>query len=271
MNLTQAMSLADSFSPTAPTICDRCDRPTTIAFNWHMVETLCASCFVEVLYEHNDTFPRYLKHVTNREELLSLCQAYQLQRLYFPDGPADEPSLFFGIETSTQPTYQSKGGNPMHATQQTFLTVESQAPRPVTIRELPPKERPVGRLHFYGAGSLSNAELIAAIIQTPLALHTASQLLARHDGLLGLARSSTHELMEIQGLGPAKVAQIKAAFELGRRLLISSPQDRPQVKSPADAANLMMMEMMGLEQEHMRLILLNSKNYVIDVVTMYTR
>ena len=160
----------------------------------------------------------------------------------------------------------------MSTTQQSFIRIEApERPdqKPVMIRELPESERPVNRLHRYGAGSLANVELIAAVIQTPLALHTASYLLAKHKGLLGLARASTHELMETQGLGAAKVAQIKAAMELGRRVLIASPEDRVQVKSPADAANLMMMEMSTLEQEHMRLILLDSKNYVISTPTMY--
>jgi len=157
----------------------------------------------------------------------------------------------------------------MNITQRSFLPIEQYDypdHRPVMIRELPPQERPVNRLHTCGARSVSNAELLAAIIQTPTALHTANLLLARFGGLLGLARASTHELLDIPGLGPAKVAQIKAALELGRRQLIASPQERLQIKSSADAANLMMLEMSALEQEHMRLILLDSKNYVIDNV-----
>jgi len=141
--------------------------------------------------------------------------------------------------------------------------------RPVAVRELPVSERPVNRLHKYGVGSLSNMEIIAAVIQTPNALHQASALLAQYHGLLGLARAGTRELQDTPGLGPAKSAQLKAAMELGRRILIASPNDRIQVKSPADAANLLMPEMSVLEQEHMRLILLDSKNYVIDTPTMY--
>ena len=271
MNLTQAkVLLADTTCPTASTVCERCDTPTTILFNWRMVETLCASCFVEALYCHHDDFPRFLQRINTRKDLLALCQEYQFQGLYFPAGPDDLPVGYDDLPT--KPSYQTKGGAAMHATQQSFIRVEAPekpAQEPVMIRELPASERPVNRLHRYGAGSLANIELIAAIIQTPLALHTASHLLANHHGLLGLARTSTHELMETPGLGPAKVAQIKAAMELGRRVLIASPQDRVQVKSPADAANLMMTEMSTLEQEHMRLILLDSKNYVISTPTMY--
>jgi DNA repair protein RadC len=142
-----------------------------------------------------------------------------------------------------------------------------------TIKDLPVEERPRERLKKYGAGSLANAELLAIILRTGVGgenvLNLATRLLARFSGLMGLARASFSELCEEKGIGIAKAAQLKAAMELGRRLLIASPGERPQVKSPADAANLMMMEMAMLEQEHMRLILLDSKNYVLDTPTIY--
>ncbi len=142
-----------------------------------------------------------------------------------------------------------------------------------TIKDLPVEERPRERLKKYGAGSLANAELLAIILRTGVGgesvLNLATRLLARFDGLIGLARASFSELCGEKGIGVAKAAQLKAAMELGRRLLIASPKERPQVKSPADAANLLMVEMTMLEQEHMRLILLDSKNYVLDIPTMY--
>jgi DNA repair protein RadC len=65
------------------------------------------------------------------------------------------------------------------------------------------------------------------------------------------------------------VAQLKAAFELGRRLIVTSPAERPQVRSPADAAQLLMAEMALLEQEHLRLVLLDTKNAVLSIPTVY--
>ena len=142
-----------------------------------------------------------------------------------------------------------------------------------TIKDLPVEERPRERLKKYGAGSLANAELLAIILRTGVGgenvLNLATRLLARFGGLMGLARASVSELCGEKGIGVAKAAQLKAAMELGRRLLIASPEERLQVKSPADAANLMMTEMGMLEQEHMRLILLDSKNYILDTPTMY--
>ena len=142
-----------------------------------------------------------------------------------------------------------------------------------TIKDMPVGERPRERLQHYGAGALSPAELIAILLRSGVAgesvLHLAERLLARYGGLTGLAQASFAELCQEKGIGPAKVTQIKAALELGRRLLVASPQERPQVRSPADAANLLMLEMSLLAQEQMRVILLDSKNRVLAIPTIY--
>ena len=141
------------------------------------------------------------------------------------------------------------------------------------IRDLPQGERPRERLEHYGAQALSNAELLAIILRTGVqgesVLHLASRLLARYGGLLGLARANFSELCAERGLGPAKATQLIAALELGRRLLIASPEERPVVRSPADAASLLMMEMSLLQQEHLRLLLLDTKNRVLGMPTVY--
>jgi DNA repair protein RadC len=143
----------------------------------------------------------------------------------------------------------------------------------LTIKELPLGERPRERLLYAGATALSSAELLAIILRVGVGgenvLTLAQRLLVRFDGLGGLARASVTELMAEHGIGEAKCAQLKAAFELGRRLLIATPQERPQVRSPADAAQLVMAEMALLEQEHLRLILLDTKNYVLSTPTVY--
>jgi DNA repair protein RadC len=143
----------------------------------------------------------------------------------------------------------------------------------LTIKELPITERPRERLLHAGAAALSTTELMAIILRVGVGgesvLQVSQRLLVRFGGLAGLARASTAELTAERGIGEAKVAQLKAAFELGRRLLVTSPVDRPQVRSPADAAQLLMAEMSLLEQEHLRLILLDTKNYVLSIPTVY--
>jgi len=137
------------------------------------------------------------------------------------------------------------------------------------VRELPARERPVNRLMHYGSGALSTIELIAAILQTPNALYQAQQLMVRFGGLMGIARATLTELSSVVGVGPAKAAQIKAALELGRRLVTQPPDEKPQVRSPADAANLLLAEMGPLEQEHLRVILLDTKNRILAMPTVY--
>jgi DNA repair protein RadC len=141
------------------------------------------------------------------------------------------------------------------------------------LRDLPESERPRERLQHYGAGALSTAELLAILlrggVQGENVVQLATRLIVQYGGLSGLAKANFHELERARGVGPAKVTQIKAAFELGRRLLVESPDERPQVRSPADAANLVMVEMSLLDQEHLRLILLDTKNRVLDMPTVY--
>lgn len=75
--------------------------------------------------------------------------------------------------------------------------------------------------------------------------------------------------MSVKGIGPVKAIEIKAALEIGRRLAANTPEERPRVASPGDAANLLMSEMMFLEQEHLRLILLDTRNRVLSTPTIY--
>jgi DNA repair protein RadC len=142
-----------------------------------------------------------------------------------------------------------------------------------TIKDLPSSERPRERLLNHGAGALSSAELLAIILRTGThdenVVRVAQRLLATFGGLTGLAKASPAELTLEKGLGPAKAAQLKAALEIGKRLLLESPDERPQIRSPADAANLVMSEMSLLDQEHLCTMLLDTKNRVVATPTIY--
>ena len=149
-------------------------------------------------------------------------------------------------------------------------TAYVKAPRRVlTVKELPDSEQPVNRLHCYGPAALSTAELLAILLGNAHQLHDASALLAAFDGLAGVARAPVTELQQQPGLGTTTAARIKAALELGRRLVVERPGDRPQIRTPADAANLIMAEMGLLEQEHLRVIVLDTKNRVVAIPTVY--
>ena len=141
------------------------------------------------------------------------------------------------------------------------------------IRDMPQGERPRERLRDYGPRYLSNAELIAILLRTGIqgenVLAMSNRLLSRFGGLDGLGRSSFAELCAERGLSEAKACQLMAALELGRRFISLAPQDRAVIQSPQDVANLLQGEMALLEQEHLRVLLLNTKNQVLSTVEVY--
>src|SRR4051812_26701516 len=95
------------------------------------------------------------------------------------------------------------------------------------------------------------------------------RLLAHHGGLRGLFRLDVAELARVRGLGDAKAVRVKAALELGRRLAALSPEERPPVGSPEDVANLLGTEMAALEQEELRVVLLDTKHRIVRTATVY--
>lgn len=142
-----------------------------------------------------------------------------------------------------------------------------------TIREMPSEERPRERLRDYGPQALSNGELLAILLRTGSAkenvLAQSGRLLSAWGGLNGLARVSFVELCAAHGIGEAKASQIKAALELGRRLVASLPEERPEITRPDDVAQLVMTEMSLLAQESLRVVLLNTKNRVVGIREVY--
>lgn len=141
------------------------------------------------------------------------------------------------------------------------------------IRDLPTGERPRERLIRTGEGALSTSELLAIILRTGTggesALDMASRLLSSYGGLAGLARASFAELLAERGMGEAKTSQLKSALELGRRMLLSSPEDRFLVRSPSDVAQLLMADMAHLQQEHFQVLYLDTRNRLLGSETVY--
>ena len=141
------------------------------------------------------------------------------------------------------------------------------------IKELPPSEQPRERLRDYGAAALSDAELLAILLRVGVAgtnvVQLSQQLLVERGGWPGLLRADYRELCNRHGIGEAKAATLKAALEIGRRLLLTEHEQRFQIKSPTDVASLLMLEMSHLEQEHLRTVLLDTKNRVQTINTVY--
>ena len=142
-----------------------------------------------------------------------------------------------------------------------------------TIRDLPQGERPRERLREYGASHLNNTELIAILLRTGMqgenVLSLSSRVLAQFEGLAGVGRSTFEELCCLKGLSEAKACQLLAALELGRRFVSLAPDERVTIGSPQDVANLLMGEMAALDQEHLKVLLLNTKNEVLGIQEIY--
>lgn len=142
-----------------------------------------------------------------------------------------------------------------------------------SIRELPVAERPRERLQSLGPGALTAAELIGLVwgsgVRGASATHVAEDCLVRLEGLDGLGRASATELESVPGVGPVRAAQVAAAFELGRRLLADWPAGRWSVRAPRDLADRLLLQMGRLEREELRVVLLNTRNVVLGVHTVY--
>lgn len=137
------------------------------------------------------------------------------------------------------------------------------------IRELPADERPREKLQRHGASVLTEAELVAIFLRTGMkgrsAIELAKDLLQKHP-LASLVSAPLEELSKIKGIGPTKAIQLKAAFEVARRLAL--PRERTAVNDPGIAAGLVREEMRDLDREEFRVLLLNTKNTLIRIASV---
>lgn len=129
------------------------------------------------------------------------------------------------------------------------------------------RTKPRQRIAEHSAQALSDAEILACIIGSGAA--EAERVLVEVGGWLGLLQADYVGLCSLHGISHAKAAQIKAALELGRRLLLAQHSERIQIKSPSDVAQLMQLEMSHLDQEQLRAIALDTKNRIQKVHTVY--
>ena len=136
------------------------------------------------------------------------------------------------------------------------------------LKTLPLREKPAYRVSA-NAAACSLSELLAAVIGGTQQIEIAEALLARFSGDLGrIYHAPTQQIASIHGLGESIAVRLKAALALGLRLC-DPVEERPVVQSPKDAAELVQHEMSLLEQEYLRVIVLNTRNHVLDIVEVY--
>ncbi|MGB3239455.1 MAG: DNA repair protein RadC [Geitlerinemataceae cyanobacterium] len=147
------------------------------------------------------------------------------------------------------------------------------------IADIPTTERPRERLIAHGAKNLSTAELIAILLSTGQGKGKLSavglgqhllQRLSEHqrDPLEVLRDTSTQELTQISGIGPAKATTILAAIELGKRVFQTRPNDRISIDSPDAAAACLSHDLMWQTQERFAVLLLDTKHRLIGTQTI---
>ena len=143
----------------------------------------------------------------------------------------------------------------------------------VGLKDLPESVRPRERLLHVGPGSLSNAELLAIILRTGgrsgNVLDLANRLLAAFGGLGGISAASIAELRRHDGMGEVKSIEVQGPSSWGGGWSASIPGERPQIRSPHDIARLVKAEMSALGQEHLRVLLLNTRNHVVGSHDVY--
>ena len=142
-----------------------------------------------------------------------------------------------------------------------------------TIHDLPKDERPRERLVRFGEQVLSAQELLQLILGRGVAGEsvavTAQKLLAQFGSLQKLAEASIEELSSIKGIGLAKAAQIKAAFEIGRRLSTQAPTYKSkELTDPEKVYRLIKSKLKDYHKEHFYIIALNSRGHSIAEVSV---
>ncbi|MDD5475404.1 MAG: DNA repair protein RadC [Syntrophales bacterium] len=141
---------------------------------------------------------------------------------------------------------------------------------PLAIRQWSEDERPREKLLKYGEQALSNAELIAIIIRTGTqgrsAVDIGREVLHKFRSLRDISGVDVSEFREIAGLKNAKIAQIKAAIELGKRVQSEEKRTGSPVRNSSDVADRLIPLMRDLRKERFVLLLLDRKNVIADIV-----
>jgi len=138
------------------------------------------------------------------------------------------------------------------------------------IKSWPKDDRPREKLMRNGEHTLSNSELLAILLRTGVkgqsAIDLSRKLLDKFKTFRNISSADITQWNELKGLGMAKIAQIKAAIEIGRRFREDEvSQDRKKIKTSKDVVNILMPRMRDLKKEVFKVVFLDSQNTIIEI------
>jgi DNA repair protein RadC len=140
----------------------------------------------------------------------------------------------------------------------------------LTVKELPMSERPYEKCEKYGAGALSDAELLAVILRTGSKNQRVIDLAVNilkfptvHTGLKGLNYMTMKDLTGIKGVGRVKAIELLCLTEITKRMAKEIHQDSLRLVTPQSVADYYMQDMRHLTREQVLLIMMDSKNKII--------
>jgi DNA repair protein RadC len=135
----------------------------------------------------------------------------------------------------------------------------------------PRDDRPREKLLKRGSRSLTNTELLAILLRTGVrgesAVDLARRIMRKFRTFRNLSTADASQWKGFKGLGPAKIAQIKAALEIGRRFREDEiNQKKPKIRTAEDVVEILAPRMRDLKKEIFKVLLLNARNRVIDII-----
>jgi len=146
----------------------------------------------------------------------------------------------------------------------------AKASKTTGIKSWPKDDRPREKLFKEGEHKLSNTELLAILIRSGVkgqsAIDLARKILQKFKTFRNMSHTDIRDWKEFKGLGIAKIAQIKAAIEIGRRFGEEKIEEKPKIESSKDAIDILMPRMRDLKKEIFKIVLLNSQNRIIDII-----
>jgi len=141
-----------------------------------------------------------------------------------------------------------------------------------TVHDLPLTERPRERLSKFGVEALSVQELLSLILGRGTAGESVTilsqKILSKFGNIKNMSDASFEKLTEIKGIGPAKAAQLVAAFEIGKRMDIPSEITKPQITNPETILAQIKPLLKGKKKEYCILVTLDTRNRMINRQTI---